>query len=539
MASVSTAIYFGYEYTPHTILSFPFRTVVKNGRLKPGAPRVIENTNPSTKRILIVSNNPKICEHTATLVKACGYAVEQTATVDEYAKHLQHGSAPHLILLDRDMEGVDTLAAIRTCRELHPRQKVVALSCVSDAHAVAETIRAGALDYVVKPFDEARISTLLKQYLSNGLAAAKAQAQLLPHVTGEPPYTDGHCEDLGNGSVFIATSACMRQMRAQLALIARVDVPVLVLGESGVGKEIAVRLIHKMSRRAAKPLLKVNCAALPPELLESELFGYEAGAFTGAVRSKPGKFELCEKGAIFLDEIGEMSPALQAKLLQVLQDGRYSRLGGRFDRITDVRVFAATNIRMKEAIKNKTFREDLYYRINAFTVTIPPLRERRDEIPSLFRDFMNRYSHQYCQPALEYSAVLAAACMQYHWPGNIREFENLIKRYVILRDEAAVISELWAGRPTDANHDLSTGVSTCTEGLKHAVQNVTRRAEAQAIAEALLATDWNRKAAAANLRISYKALLSKIKQFQLRAPASHVTGELYVSDELAVSETIS
>jgi len=234
-----------------------------------------------------------------------------------------------------------------------------------------------------------------------------------------------------------------------------------------------------------------------------------------------------------------MSPALQAKLLQVLQDGRYSRLGGRFDRITDVRVFAATNIRMKEAIKNKTFREDLYYRINAFTVTIPPLRERRDEIPSLFRDFMNRYSHQYCQPALEYSAVLAAACMQYHWPGNIREFENLIKRYVILRDEAAVISELWAGRPTDANHDLSTGVSTCTEGLKHAVQNVTRRAEAQAIAEALLATDWNRKAAAANLRISYKALLSKIKQFQLRAPASHVTGELYVSDELAVSETIS
>jgi transcriptional regulator with PAS, ATPase and Fis domain len=188
--------------------------------------------------------------------------------------------------------------------------------------------------------------------------------------------------------------------------------------------------------------MKVNCAALPPELLESELFGYEAGAFTGAVRSKPGKFELCEKGAIFLDEIGEMSPALQAKLLHVLQDGQYSRLGGRIDLVTDVRVFAATNIRMQEAIKNKTFREDLYYRLNAFTVTVPPLRDRREEIPALFQDFMKRYSDQYCQPPLEYSAVLAAACMQYHWPGNIRELENLIKRYVILRDEAAVVSEL-------------------------------------------------------------------------------------------------
>lgn len=500
-----------------------------------------ENTTPCTKRILIVSNGPKICEHTATLVKAGGYAVEQTATVDECAKRLRHGSAPHLILLDMDMEGVDTLGAIRTCHEMHPGQKVVALSFVCDAHAVAQTIRAGALDYVVKPFDEARITDLLKQYLSNGVAAAEAQTKLLPRATSEPSYTGGHCEDLGNGSFFIAESACMQQMRAQVALIARVDVPVLVLGESGVGKEIAVRLIHKMSRRAAKPLLKVNCAALPPELLESELFGYEAGAFTGAVRSKPGKFELCEKGAIFLDEIGEMSPALQAKMLHVLQDGRYSRLGGRFDLVADVRVFAATNISMKQAIKNKTFREDLYYRLNAFTVTIPPLRERREEIPSLFRDFMKRYSDQYGRPALDYSAVLAAACMQYHWPGNIRELENCIKRYVILRDEAEVVSELLAGRRTDANPDLSTGVSTCAaeHGTKHAVQNVTRRAEAHAIAEALEATDWNRKAAAANLQISYKAILYKIKQYQLHPPASRATEELNASGPLALSETIS
>jgi two-component system response regulator AtoC len=236
-----------------------------------------------------------------------------------------------------------------------------------------------------------------------------------------------------------------------------------------------------------------------------------------------------------------MSPASQAKLLHVLQDGRYSRLGGGLDRITDVRVFAATNIRMEEAIKNKKFREDLYYRINAFSVTIPPLRERREKIPSLFLDFMKRYSDQYGQVALEYSAVLAAACMQYHCPGNIRELENFVKRYVILRDEAAVISELLAGRPTAANPAVLPGVSTGTaeEGLKYAVQNITRRAETQAIAEALRATDWNRKAAAANLQISYKALLYKIKQFQLRSPSKSSYRELHASDELALSETIS
>lgn len=474
-----------------------------------------ENTSQCTTKILIISNNSEICARTAILVKAAGYVIERAVTVDEYTRHFQYGSEAHLVLLDMDMEGTDTLGIIRSCQKVHPEQKVVALSFACDAHTVAQTIRAGALDYIIKPFDEGRITALLEQYLGNGPFLSNTHSKLASNLAAENLRIDVRHEALGNGSAFMTTSAYMQQIQAQLALIARVNVPVLVLGESGVGKEVAVRLIHKMSQRAAKPLLKVNCAALPPELLESELFGYEAGAFTGAARSKPGKFELCEKGAIFLDEIGELRPALQAKLLHVLQDGRYSRLGARFDLMADVRIFAATNIRMKEAIKNKMFREDLYYRLNAFTVTIPPLRERREEIPTLFRSFMKRFSDQYGQPSLDYSAVLADACLQYSWPGNIRELENFVKRYVILRDEAAAASELLAGRKAGAKP-----AGTDEQGLKHSVQNVTRRAEARAIAEALDATDWNCKAAAANLQISYKALLYKIKQFQLHTPAT-------------------
>src|SRR5579883_1542293 len=187
-------------------------------------------------------------------------------------------------------------------------------------------------------------------------------------------------EKLDNNLSFLAVSPAMRQIRTQLPLVAKVDVPVLLLGESGVGKEVIARLIHRLSPRANRPLLKINCAALPTELLESELFGYDPGAFTGAVRPKPGKFELCDKGTILLDEIGEMSPASQAKLLQVLQDGQFSRLGGRTNVSVDVRILAATNIDVQLAIAEHSLREDLYYRLNAFTVNVPALRERREEI---------------------------------------------------------------------------------------------------------------------------------------------------------------
>src|SRR6059058_2095522 len=203
----------------------------------------------------------------------------------------------------------------------------------------------------------------------------------------------------------------MRKIRSQSALVANVDIPVLLLGESGTGKEIIARLIHKKSARAHRPFMKVNCAALPAELLESEMFGYESGAFTGAGKAKPGKFELCNKGTLLLDEIGEMPPHLQAKLLHVLQDGEFSRLGGRATIKVDVRVLAATNIDVQQSIADKTFREDLYYRLNAFTLNVPPLRERREEIPMLLKHFMNRLSQSFGKPPIQLSDRLMQECL--------------------------------------------------------------------------------------------------------------------------------
>ncbi len=368
----------------------------------------------------------------------------------------------------------------------------------------------GALDYMTKPFYKTELDEVLRRCLSNG-STNRGQEAAAQYSAPEQE----HIESLENDLFFLAASPAMKQIRSQVALVAKVDVPVLLLGESGVGKEILARLIHKLSARSHKSMLKVNCAALPVDLLESELFGYEAGAFTGATRAKPGKFELCNKGTILLDEIGEMNPALQAKLLHVLQDGQFSRLGGRANISADFRVLAATNIDIQSSIANKTFREDLYYRLNAFTMNIPPLRERREEIPLLFKHFMNQFSEKYAHPPMGYSEKLINACMKHHWPGNLRELGNFVKRYMVLQDENLAISELEA--KTKGNTFMMSGSSDVNPdlGLKSLVRNLKDKAEVRAIEDALVATNWNRKLAAARLNISYKALLYKIKQYEL------------------------
>ena len=326
----------------------------------------------------------------------------------------------------------------------------------------------------------------------------------------KPAFEEEHVEALDNGLFFFAASPAMRALRSQLQLIARVDVPVLLLGESGVGKEVIAKLIHKLSMRAHAPLLKVNCAALPADLLESELFGYERGAFTGAIQSKPGKFELCHRGTVLLDEIGEMHCSLQAKLLHVLQDGQFSRLGGRTNSIADFRVLAATNIDMQKAVRSGNFREDLYYRLNAFTVRVPPLRERREEIPPLISHFVKRYSGRLgCSP-MDFSDELIEMCLQYPWPGNLRELENFVKRHLVLRDERLAISEL---RKTVPVVHISVNEPALPDGLKSVLRDAKTQTELKAIREALRATDWNRRLAAQWLNISYKALLYKMKHY--------------------------
>jgi transcriptional regulator with PAS, ATPase and Fis domain len=255
--------------------------------------------------------------------------------------------------------------------------------------------------------------------------------------------------------------------------------------------------------------------------LESELFGHEKGAFTGATEKKIGKFEAADHGTIFLDEIGEMSPVLQAKLLHVLQDGQFSRLGSRYTIAADFRVLAATNVDVQKAIAEKTFREDLYYRLNAFTISIPPLRERREEIPLLIKHFMNQFSQKYAHSAVACSEKLIQACLRYWWPGNLRELGNFVKRYMVLQDEALAISELESKSPDqsmDGAHD-STGAGP-EFGLKSLVRSLKDKAELQAIEQTLITTNWNRRMAAVKLHISYKALLYKIKQYEIVPPRS-------------------
>jgi DNA-binding NtrC family response regulator len=458
----------------------------------------------NTAKILLVDDEPGMLRYIRTLLEVENYKVETASTGEEALERVQKGFHPELVLLDLLMPGIDGLQTLEQLRKIHPSAKVVMLSCVSDTRKVVQAIRLGAHDYLTKPFQKAELDAVIDQCLG----------------TNQQNYP-GEVEELADDTFFIAASPAMRKLRSQAALVANVDIPVLMLGESGTGKEVMARLIHKLSPRAHRTFLKVNCAAVPADLLESELFGYEAGAFTGANHPKPGKFEICNKGTILLDEIGEMPPSLQAKLLHVLQDQQFSRLGSRSVIKVDVRILAATNINIPEALANKRLREDLYYRLNAFTLNVPPLRERKEEIPILLKHFMARLSERYARAPLPYSPELMQACLNYQWPGNLRELSNFVKRYLVLGDDKLAVNELHP--KSDAHGAQFPGAHSgdSAGGLKSVARGAKDEAEAEAIARALDETNWNRKQAAVLLKISYKALLYKIRQYGIAETKSH------------------
>src|SRR6266849_9280063 len=453
-----------------------------------------------TPNILLVDDEPGMLRYIRTLLEVDDYKVATASTGEEALERVQKGLQPDLVLLDLLMPGIDGLQTLEQLRQIRPGTKVVMLSCVSDTRKVVQAIRLGAHDYLTKPFQKAELDKVIDQCLGKN-------QQNLP----------GEVEELYDDVFFVAASPAMRKIRSQAALVANVDIPVLMLGESGTGKEVVARLIHKLSPRAHRTFLKVNCAAVPGDLLESELFGYEAGAFTGATHPKPGKFELCNKGTILLDEIGEMPPLLQAKLLHVLQDQTFSRLGGRTAVKVDLRILAATNINIPDALATKRLREDLYYRLNAFTLSLPPLRERKEEIPILLKHFMARMSELYARAPLPLSPAMMEACLKHPWPGNLRELSNFVKRYLVLGDETLAVSELQprpdGGGGTHADGRSAVASAESAGGLKSLSRNAKDEAEAEAIARALEETNWNRKQAAARLQISYKALLYKIRQY--------------------------
>ena len=305
----------------------------------------------------------------------------------------------------------------------------------------------------------------------------------------------------------------MKEVERIVHQVADTDISVLLRGESGTGKELVAREICACSSRKDKPFVKVNCAAIPSELLESELFGYEKGSFTGAIARKPGKFEFANHGTIFLDEISELHPSLQAKLLHVLQDREFSRLGGAEEVTVDVRVITATNRQIEKELQSGNFREDLYYRINVVSIHLPPLRERKEDIPELTDYFLNKYSILFDKPRPTLSRMATNAILSYDWPGNVRELENVLKKIVVLENEEFALRDMGlssklasqsTGSRLPQNHDRIP--------LKKAGKLAAMQAEKELILGTLLETRWNRKKAALLLDISYKALLYKIKQ---------------------------
>jgi two-component system, NtrC family, response regulator AtoC len=394
------------------------------------------------------------------------------------------GDRPGMILISSDLRDMDCLEVIRQIRVENPNIRIVVMALPTQLGELVAAIRAGACNLLQKPF--------LPQDLLNVVENLKGESQ----PRRELKEVELRVSDRIS---LVYSSPAIGEIHRQAELVARVSLPILILGDSGTGKEVIARYIHSRSQQAKNAFLKVNCAAVPSELLESELFGYERGAFTGAVGSKPGKFKLCDQGTMFLDEIGEMHPGLQSKLLQVLQDGTFSPLGSRTTEKVTVRIIAATNIDMNTAIANRTFREDLYYRLNGFCLKLPPLSGRREDIPSLLRHFLGRYSRELgledvCPSP---SSRLEKACMRYDWPGNVRELESFVKRYLVLGDEQLMVDEL---EREVIDREPQAEVTPTT------------------IVQAIQSAGGNRRAAAKTLGISYKVLLRRLRQFHLESP---------------------
>ena len=454
--------------------------------------------------VLVVDDSEGIRSYLSTLLASWGYQVELVSSGEQALAFIEEGGTPGLVLLDLmlpGMGGVETLERIRKLDEMLP---VVIISVVSRASTIVEAMRCGAADFINKPFEESE----LRSTVSSLLPLVRVPGAVASAKVGSDER--------------IWESSSMSEILRVIKQISDTDVTVLVHGESGVGKEVVARSIHEHSNRSSSNFVKVNCAALPEDLLESELFGYEKGAFTGANARKIGKFEVADGGTIFLDEIGEMSPGLQAKLLQVLQDSSFSRLGGNKEISVDVRVVCATHRNLPEMVVENRFREDLYFRLNVVNILIPALRDQREMIPKLIDHFVSRYGAQYNRPAPAVSEHLLSLLLAYSFPGNIRELENMIKRVIVLQSEESILSELSSSRPMCATGtgDFETLVEELAESAGEIpLREVSRRAslvvEKQVIGAMLDEAGCNRKQAARRLGISYKTLLQKIRDCEL------------------------
>src|SRR5881409_3311051 len=377
-------------------------------------------------QVMVVDDDLAMCNFLRSFLTERGYQAVTLGNARDAVDRYQ-SERPAAVILDMVLPGdMDGLAALAAFKKIDREVPIIVLSGQGRTTTVVQAMKLGASDFVSKPFDE----TDLEVPLTNALRQhqlSREVATLREQLQSQSKYR-----------MLFGHSERMAEVQDLIERVADTDVTVLIRGESGTGKELVARALYASSLRRDRPFVKVNCAALPTELLESELFGFERGAFTGAIQHKPGKFEFAHHGTMFLDEISEMSPALQAKLLQVLQDGEFARLGGKHDVHVDVRIIAATNRDLEAAVASGHFREDLFFRLNVVSIVVPPLRDRREEIPMLTEYFLKKYSVQYNKPYSDISPDTMHLFMDYDWPGNVRELENLIKRAVVLATELPI-----------------------------------------------------------------------------------------------------
>jgi two-component system response regulator AtoC len=442
----------------------------------------------------VAAEEPTLSHHLVELLSEWGYEVISVVSVDEALGEMAQRRFV-LSLLDLGSQANDLLRRLKT--QGGAPGTIILLTDSDTRESPAESAALGADDFLQKPFSAEDLENVIKSALAR------------PRRSWDRSPDDDSRVRLRE-EVGLWRSPRMSDVREIIEQAARVDVTVLIMGETGTGKDVVARAIHEQSVRQSGPFVKVNCAAVPRELLESELFGHERGAFTGAHQLKIGKFESADRGTIFLDEIGDLHPALQGKLLHVLQDGQFSRVGGRSTVKVDVRVLAATNQDLEQAVAGGRFREDLYYRLNVIQVMVPPLRERPEEIPVLADYFMHRYSQLFRRETLQMPAETMQRLIRHRFPGNVRELENMIKRMIVLGDPLLRRSPLPGPAPTAEENGART-VKAATTSLKDIARRAAQTAEKEAILQALEQTQWNRVRAAKLLEISYRALLYKIK----------------------------
>ncbi|HVS64768.1 MAG TPA: sigma-54 dependent transcriptional regulator [Thermoanaerobaculia bacterium] len=466
-----------------------------------------------SRQLAVVSSCPALRDQAQRKLSSLGYHVAAGARTTDVVQ--VSGGAPAAILYRSESNSDASISQLRSVVREAGEIPVILLSSGLDPGIAARAARLGAADCLSGDESPARLSASIEGAVAR---SARIAAGVGAGLEEEEPPVMGIEEDAG-GDGLLAASPSMLALKRTARRIASSDVTVLIQGESGVGKEVVARYIHRHSPAASEPFVKVNCAAIPDELLESELFGHEKGAFTGAVSAKPGKFEIAKRGTMLLDEISEMRVSIQAKLLGVLQDGEFMRLGGTRQVRCEARICSTANVHLEQAIEEGRFREDLYFRLKVIDLYVPPLRDRREDVLLLAQGFLETFAQQYRRPPLPLTEALKRKLLAHPWPGNVRELENLLRAAAVMGEVEWAMNQLEQRSPT-GRQPASVGPKASTEGLS--LRDVSERARAEAERAAILETlereRWNRRRAARRLDVSYKTLLKKIRLYDVVEP---------------------